>query len=147
MKLIVKNNISSKKPEEIAISKVTYYEFGFNKYNNFDGNYRIEISIDEFITQLGDIYSECINELKIDDEKTGVFEPLYPGMIDYPHLRELINMPGSIWPDFFNAFLKFDFLSCLFQEGSEIAEYKIVSFDQVIVENQTILFSGKIVST
>ncbi|RLC09398.1 MAG: hypothetical protein DRI57_22180 [Deltaproteobacteria bacterium] len=122
---------------------VGYREFGFGKEVTLDTcSYLIEIPKYEFINLMNTTYSDCIDELKKDDEITGEFDPPFPGATEYPSLEVFIEDHKEAFVEFFKIYFETDFLSLLFSNKNDPV-YVINSVDNIEITDASVIVSGK----
>lgn len=133
---------------EKPFEEISYSESGFGSSLDLSISpykYEIRIHKNEFRDKFLVIYDECISDLKLDDEITGVFDPPYPNAQSYPSLEKFLNYikPQYLF-DFIDTFLKFDIFSEYFSEyvRDDRKVYILTKLESIKVENDEIILCG-----
>lgn len=131
--------------ENVPPDQVTFSELGFGTPNiDRPSSYELRIPARDFIEQFGDVYDECIEDLKLDDAVTGDVSPSYSTESGYPSLRELIVIGGTQFHDFIYSFLKFDIFEVFFRDvDPKGARFTLGTTDEIVVDDEYVRIRGR----
>lgn len=109
--------------------------------------YKFTCSQKEFNEVFEEDYNRLVNELKEDDEISGIdFDPPYEGATNYPRLNELNNLSSkqlTEWLDYLKIKI-FEFYFPWNYESSSSTKYSILTLDKIELIDDLFVFSGQV---
>lgn len=132
---------------EISIKRVNYLQIDFGRLNpHVDYNeYRILISINDFISKIKPKYDSFLEEYIKDDEIDNDFTPMYDGAENYPDFNMFMNLKSDqkiqIISGYFIFIILDEFIDDYSVNNKEI--YLLKNLEKITINSDHIIFEGK----
>ncbi|MFZ4929432.1 hypothetical protein [Chryseobacterium sp. Mn2064] len=132
---------------QINIKSINYSQIDFGKLNpNVDYNeYRILITIDDFIHKIKPKYDAFLEEYIQDDEINNDFTPMYDGAEHYPDFTMFMNLTSDqkiqTVSGYFIYILLDEFIDDYSLNNKEV--YLLRNLENITINNDYIIFEGK----
>ncbi|UKB82444.1 hypothetical protein LF887_15690 [Chryseobacterium sp. MEBOG06] len=132
---------------EISIKRINYLQIDFGRLNpHVDYNeYRILISINDFISKIKPKYDSFLEEYIKDDEIDNDFTPMYDGAENYPDFNMFMNLKSDqkiqIISGYFIFIILDEFIDDYSVNNKEI--YLLKNLEKITINSDHIIFEGK----
>ncbi|MGG7437186.1 hypothetical protein [Chryseobacterium arthrosphaerae] len=132
---------------EINMKRINYSQIDFGKLDtNVDYNeYRILISLNDFINKIKPKYDSFLEEYIEDDKIDNDFTPMYDGAENYPDFNMFMNLKSDQKIQIINGYFIFiilgEFIDDYSVNNKEI--YLLKNLEKIIINSEHIIFEGK----